>query len=331
MLLFVDRACEKRSPRRRGAGDLADGVVEEHGGAFDDRPAQRRHETRVRRSDVVSEHALAEQHAREIAAGERFGFGDNWRSFLETVTEERIEAASRAIAGMLGSDRLDGLTVLDAGSGSGLSSLAAVRLGARRVHSFDYDPASVGCTAELKRRRAADAAHWTVEQGSVLDRTYLESLGTFDLVYSWGVLHHTGAMWQALDALERNVAPGGRLFLAIYNDQGGTSRRWRTVKQIYCGSTPGRIAMMAAFFPYFALGGLVADLKGRRNPARRYRERERGMSVVHDWHDWLGGYPFEVAKPEQIFDFYRGRGFVLERLKTCGGGLGCNEFVFRRK
>lgn len=274
---------------------------------------------------------LSEQHAREIAAGERFAFGENWRSFLATLTGQRVDEATRAIAHTLGVDRLDGLSVLDAGSGSGLSSLAALRLGAARVCSFDYDPASVACTAELRRRYAADAAQWTVEQGSVLDRAYLATLGTFDLVYSWGVLHHTGALWDALDAVQSRVAPGGRLFIAIYNDQGGTSRRWRTVKRIYCGSAAGRIAMTATFFPYFALGGLVGDLRGRRNPLARYRgQLERGMSVIHDWRDWLGGYPFEVAKPEQVFDFCRERGFVLERLRTCGGGLGCNEFVFRR-
>jgi 2-polyprenyl-6-hydroxyphenyl methylase/3-demethylubiquinone-9 3-methyltransferase len=285
----------------------------------------------IERGRGPSDAPLRERHAQEVAAGERFPFGENWRSFLETLSEERIDAAARAIAHMLGEQRLVGRSVLDAGSGSGLSSLAALRLGAVRVHSFDYDPASVACTAELKRRYAADAAHWTIEQGSVLDRSYLERLGTFDLVYSWGVLHHTGALWDALDAITGSVAPDGRLFVAIYNDQGGASRRWRAVKQIYCGSTAGRLAMIATFFPYFALGGLVADVRARRSPLRRYHgQLERGMSVIHDWHDWLGGYPFEVAKPEQVLDFCRQRGFVLERLKTCGGGLGCNEFVFRR-
>ena len=275
--------------------------------------------------------SLREQHAREIAAGERFAFGDNWRSFLETVDEQRVDGAVRAIAESLGGGRLDGLSVLDAGSGSGLSSLAALRLGARRVHSFDYDPASVACTAEIRRRFAPDAAQWTVEQGSALDRAYVARLGLFDLVYSWGVLHHTGALWDALDVVQSAVAPGGRLLVAIYNDQGGASRRWRTVKRIYCGSAAGRASMTAAFYPYFALGALVGDLRGGRNPIARYRGRlERGMSPLHDWRDWLGGYPFEVARPEQVFDFCRARGFTLQHLRTCGGGLGCNEFVFRR-
>lgn len=54
------------------------------------------------------------------------------------------------------------------------------------------------------------------------------------------------------------------------------------------------------------------------------------MSLMHDLIDWVGGYPFEVAKPEEIFDFYHARGFVLQRLYTCGGGIGCNQFVFER-
>ena len=54
------------------------------------------------------------------------------------------------------------------------------------------------------------------------------------------------------------------------------------------------------------------------------------MSRWHDMVDWVGGLPFEVAKPEMIFDFYHDRGFALDRLRTCAGGLGCNQFVFTK-
>jgi hypothetical protein len=54
------------------------------------------------------------------------------------------------------------------------------------------------------------------------------------------------------------------------------------------------------------------------------------MSPWRDLIDWVGGYPFEVAKPEAILDFYLRRGFTLKRLVTCGGSLGCNEYVFVR-
>jgi hypothetical protein len=54
------------------------------------------------------------------------------------------------------------------------------------------------------------------------------------------------------------------------------------------------------------------------------------MSRWHDLVDWVGGYPFEVAKPETVFEFFRGRGFELEWMLTCAGKPGCNQFVFRQ-
>jgi 2-polyprenyl-3-methyl-5-hydroxy-6-metoxy-1,4-benzoquinol methylase len=270
---------------------------------------------------------------RQVATGERFEFGRNWARFLSVLDDERIAEAEQSLRRMLGVDTLQGRTFLDIGSGSGLFSLAAMRLGARRVHSLDFDPNSVGCTQELRRRYFPDDVRWVVERGNALDPTYLESLGPWDIVYSWGVLHHTGQMWPALANAAGRVAPGGTLFIAIYNDQGWVSRLWHLVKVLYNRNAVTRALVIAVYFPYFALSGLAVDVLKRQSPFTRYREykKVRGMSKVHDWYDWLGGLPFEVARPEQIFDFYRERGFELQRLRTCGGGLGCNEFVFGRK
>lgn len=146
--------------------------------------------------------------AEEVAAGERFGFGENWQRFLYLLNAERIALAEKSLCDMLGVTDLHGRSFLDVGSGSGLFSLAARRLGAR-VHSFDYDPQSVACTAELKHRYFPDDADWSVESGSVLDSAYLQTLGQWDVVYSWGVLHHTGAMRQALDNVAPLVRAGG--------------------------------------------------------------------------------------------------------------------------
>ena len=134
----------------------------------------------------------------EIPQSERFGFGENWTRFLALVDESRILAAEQSLQALLGKSRLDGVRLLDVGSGSGLFSLAARRLGAI-VRSFDYDAHSVECTAELRRRYRPDDPLWQVERGSVLDEDYLRGLGNFDVVYSWGVLHHTGAMWTAVE------------------------------------------------------------------------------------------------------------------------------------
>jgi len=270
-------------------------------------------------------------HAAPDTTMERFKFGDNWRSFLKTLDSDRIAEAERSLTTMLGRQSLEGLRFLDVGCGSGLFSLAALRLGAAMVRSFDYDPVSVACAESLRQQFFPGSLQWAIERGSAIDHTYVSSLGTWDVVYSWGVLHHTGAMWPAIENVAGAVARDGTLFISIYNDQGPLSRFWTAIKRAYNTGLPGRAVVLAVFVPVFVVRGLARDLVEGRNPLRRYREyrRTRGMSMVHDWRDWLGGYPFEVAKPEQIFDFLKARGFTLERLKTCGGALGCNEFVFR--
>lgn len=260
----------------------------------------------------------------------RFAFGRNWKSFLTTLDQHRIDEARRRLCESLGRDDLRGIRVLDVGSGSGLSSLVMHQLGADVV-AFDYDADSVACTEELRRRFAPRATNWQIMQGSVLDPAFMASMGQFDLVYSWGVLHHTGAMWPAIELAQSRVAQHGSLLIALYNDQGWRSQTWRAIKRLYCSGTPGRWLIGAAFYPLFSMYALWQDLRHFHMPGTHVREygRKRGMSIVHDWRDWLGGYPFEVAKPEEVVHKLTASGFELQH-QTLTRGLGCNEFVFAR-
>ena len=276
-----------------------------------------------------------EAHADEVRAGERFEFGKNWSRFLELLNDERIAQAEASLKRMLEVEDLRGKRFLDIGSGSGLFSLAARRLGAR-VHSFDYDPHSVACTTELRRRYFPGDAEWTIAEASALDADYVRSLGEFDVVYSWGVLHHTGAMWQALDHARLPLAAKGKLWVAIYNDTGSQTARWKKIKKAY-NSLPRWLRVpftITVMLPLESKALLSALLGGRLLQwAKSWggSSSDRGMNRWRDIVDWVGGYPYETAAPEEIFEFYKARGFMLTRLKCGGVGLGCNEFVFEKR
>lgn len=267
----------------------------------------------------------------EIDRGKRFAFGDNWRRFLGLLTPERIAAAESSLRNTLGVATLSGKSFLDIGCGSGLFSLAARRLGAR-VHSFDYDPGSVACAQELRRRFLPDDEDWSIAQGSVLDAGYVDGLPRFDIVYSWGVLHHTGAMWAAIEQAINAVAPGGWLWIALYNKQRLLTPWWGWVKRGYL-KMPGLIKPLyvVPFFTYAVAAGLGADLLRATDPRRRYSGSDRrGMSLWHDAVDWVGGWPFETATPAEVVAFVSSRGLLSETVKSVGRRHGCNEFVFRR-
>ncbi|MBK8466531.1 MAG: class I SAM-dependent methyltransferase [Chloracidobacterium sp.] len=279
-------------------------------------------------------HDIALQHHSEVESGERFEFGKNWSAFLSVLDDERIATAEQSLKEMLECASLEGKTFLDIGSGSGLFSLAARRLGGK-VHSFDFDSNSFACTQELRNRYFPHDSNWRVEQASALDADYVASLGKFDIVYSWGVLHHTGDMWRALENAVTPTTAGGKLFIAIYNDTGSQTKRWHWIKKTYC-RMPRLLKTLFAVAVILPEEGksllksfITLDPMSYIRSWTQYKNG-RGMNRWYDIVDWVGGYPYEVATVDEIFEFYKTRGFSLTKVKSGGTGLGCNEFVFER-
>jgi 2-polyprenyl-6-hydroxyphenyl methylase/3-demethylubiquinone-9 3-methyltransferase len=262
-----------------------------------------------------------------------FDFGRNWRSFVGGGIEDwRVELAAASLRKALVVADLRGRSFLDVGCGSGLFSVAAVALGARRVVSFDSDAGCVAIAGELRDRRGVDAAVWQIRQGSILDPAFLATLEPADAVYAWGVLHHTGAMWRAIDNAAAMVAPGGKLVLAIYNEVTGpigSSAQWWWIKRLYNRApTALRRCLEYAFIAQRA----ARDLVVLRNPMARFRShaRPRGMDYRHDVRDWIGGFPYEYAKPDAVIGHACGKlGLELVWRETTRGHV-CNELTFRR-
>jgi 2-polyprenyl-6-hydroxyphenyl methylase/3-demethylubiquinone-9 3-methyltransferase len=262
----------------------------------------------------------------------RFAFGENWNSYLTELDDARIAEAEKSLQWLLGRERLDGLSFVDIGSGSGLMSLAARRLGAR-VCSFDADPQSVECTAILRDRFFPGDRDWSVERGSVLDRNYLASLGKFNVAYSWGVLHHTGAMRDAIANAAELAAPGALFVVALYR-RTRLCWLWKLEKRWYCHASARAQAVACGL--YVTLMQLVFALSGRdfkAYVANYYGQR--GMDHIHDVRDWLGGYPYESITPADVARQASQLGFehVRSKVRPYSFGLfgsGCDEYVYRR-
>lgn len=268
-----------------------------------------------------------------------FRFHDNWREFVEKYfSEERVTEAKHSLTEFYGVDDFRRRSFLDIGCGSGLFSFAAYELGAEEIISFDVNPGVAEATREV-RAHAGNPDRWTVKTGDILDEAFVEELGAFDLVYSWGVLHHTGAMFDAIENSLDCVAPGGRYYLAVANDgskAGLSSAKWATVKRVYNSSpTPIKRLLEAGY-----IGGFIAHcVVNGENPVRKIREfrKRRGMAFYPDVKDWLGATPFEFARPNEVIHMVtEGTDFHLKRLRRAPdrvdtSGTGCNEFLFERQ
>ena len=259
-----------------------------------------------------------------------FEFGANWRDYAKTVDQASIESSMLGLKKLF-PDGLSGKSFLDIGCGSGLHAVAALSLGAASVAAIDIDETSVSTTRELLSKYVPDA-DWSANIASVFDLPE-EKPGAFDIVYSWGVLHHTGEMWRAIESAAKLVKPNGQLAIAIYAKT-PFDRFWKIEKRIYSGSP--KVAQWIIRQGYLAALFTAYTISGRNPLALASKANVRGMNFRNDAHDWLGGFPYETAGADELRDRICAIGFAEERSflvapKLMGAfGSGCSEFVFRR-
>lgn len=268
-----------------------------------------------------------------------FTFGKNWLFFVDKYFDSKtIKEAQKSLKDFTGGYNFKGKSFLDVGSGSGLFSLAAYQLGAKKIFSFDFDQDSVLSTRKLWAKEGKPE-NWQIVRGSILNRKFLKKIGKFDFVYAWGVLHHTGKMWPAIENTLNLVDKKGYLYLAIYNradswgvypdGRFGTSAFWVKVKKIYSGF-PLWARLAVDYLTILTL--VIVYLLRFKNPmkeAQSHSEKHRGMSWLADIRDWLGGFPYEYASVAEIFNFIKERGFTLENLRS-NNGLMNNEYLFKK-
>ncbi len=250
-----------------------------------------------------------------------FDFGSNWQTFsAHRLDAQRLALAVRSLQSLLQRNTLRGVSFLDVGCGSGLFTIAAHQLGAARVVGIDINPHCI-TVSEQNRDRFAPKTPITFFQASALIPESLKPLGRFDIVYAWGSLHHTGAMWDAIRTVAKQVSPSGTLVLSIYNKH-ITSPAWKWVKWLY-NQLPN-LGQRLLTFPFAGIIYVAKFLVTRRNPL----QKERGMDFWHDVIDWIGGYPYEYATPQEIQSFVIAQGFMLRRYVRALVPTGCNEFIF---
>jgi len=254
-----------------------------------------------------------------------FAFGKNWADYSALIDDKRIGEAKEALLKLIPENELRGRSFLDIGCGSGLHALAAAHIGVSRILAIDRDEDSVAATHGLLSAKKLDTP-WTVQTMNVFDLDP-ERDGRFDVVYSWGVLHHTGAMWEALKKAAAMVAPHGLLAIALYRKT-PFDAFWTFEKRLYARAPePIQAAIRAGF---------VAAVRLAEIAAGKVYQPDRGMDFSHDVHDWLGGYPYETASPAEVDERLDDLGFRSERTvnrRTHLLGLlgsGNDEYVYRR-
>lgn len=233
----------------------------------------------------------------------KFSFGKNWCDYVDKLTDDIVKIHKDNLFTYYTDYDFKDKSILDIGCGSGLSSLSFNILGCKSLLSIDVDPNSIIAAYKLKnnfKKLVLTECDWEIKEQSILDDNFVNNSRKFDLVYSWGVLHHTGDMWTAIDNASKLVNDGGILHLALYVS-GNRYNDDLMLKYLYnMTDENGKIKLIYDWLYYYHISKNI-DI---------FQINNRGMNKYNDCIDWLGGLPYEVCNPSVLDYFLEKKGFV---------------------
>jgi len=263
----------------------------------------------------------------------RFKFGENWSNYSSSVNLEKIELAKKDIIRLVGD--VSNKSVIDIGCGSGIHTVAFIQLGVKSIVSFDYDLKSVETTKKLVKKFCYKKSKYKVFQADILNIDSLSGLNKrkFDIVYSWGVLHHTGSMFEAIISTTKFLKDNGILVLGLYVKT-KLCNFWYYEKKIF-NKYKFLQPLIKLPFLFFLIIGL--SLKKRSSPYKIIHDykKQRGMSIIFDVNDWLGGFPYESIDDNSLLNFLKLKGFKIVRKFNTNSRIGffgaaCGEWVLKK-
>jgi 2-polyprenyl-6-hydroxyphenyl methylase/3-demethylubiquinone-9 3-methyltransferase len=262
-----------------------------------------------------------------------YSFGKNWLEYSQSINSIHVDHVTSDLSRLLNLKDLTQKSVLDIGCGSGVHDVGFYQLGCRNLTAIDYDQDCITATNQTLEKFCPGSGY-KILQGDILS-SKTQSLGKFDIVYSWGVLHHTGNLLEAICKASTLVAREGHLAIALYRKT-LMCGFWKAEKRLY--SRLPRIFqrfLELIYISFFSIALLFTQKTSITNYIESYSSK-RGMNFFADVKDWLGGYPYESISPHELRKLMSSLGFrqvySLEGNSRIGiFGSGCDEFLFQKK
>ena len=239
-------------------------------------------------------------------------YKDHWTEYpleLQGVIQHLTELFPEGVKGK---------KVLDAGSGSGMVSIAFAVMGAS-VTGVDI---TSKCIENGRKRAKAFGVECRFVQS---DLTMLDLHEDFDIIYSWGVLHHTADAKASFFRLVEHLRPGGEIIIAVYL-RTAFSSFWN-FSRVFYQSSPGFAKTAFRRSASVLLNGYDAV---RKALMKKERYMLRGTSNEELVNDWFGVPHRTFHTYTEVYEWFREKGLDYRLVNPATGRFkSTSNFVVR--